>query len=221
VSNIAGFMSIGRTPRPDIVNDVQACLGRRITIVERGALDQIADDTLADLAPGQIDDALIASLGDGQEAVVSKAKVAALLQVEIERLEKEVDAFVILCTGPFPSFRSKHKVAQVGALLFDAVRAKGIPDRLGVLMPIAEQERLNRRLWTGYGKTIETAVASPYQGIDGVIAAAEQMAAAGVDLVAMSCMGYSEAMRQAVIEATSVPAVGPGQVLADYLAEGP
>ena len=121
MSRVAGFLTVGRTPRPDIVNDVQACLDRTVPILECGALDQVPDEEISKYAPIDADDALIASLGNRREAVVSKAKVAAVLQREIKRLEPEVDTFVVLCTGPFPNFESVRKVAQVGSLLFDAV----------------------------------------------------------------------------------------------------
>jgi protein AroM len=219
MDKVAGFMTIGRAPRADITGDVQARLPGNLSILEFGALDRIPDEDLANLAPLGGDDALIASLGNGREAVVSKTKVAVLLQKEIERLEHEVDAFVILCTGPFPTFDSTRKVAQVGTLLFDAVRARGVADRLGVMMPIAEQEQLNRRLWSECAREIITAVASPYRGLEGVTQAAGQLKEAGADLIVMSCMGYSEAMRRSVTDAASVPTVGPGQVLADYLNE--
>ena len=217
MGKIAGFMTIGRSPRADIISDVQIRLRASVSILEHGALDRIPDQDLASLAPVDNDDALIASLGNGQEAIVSKAKIAGLLQKEIERLEQEVDAFFILCTGPFPSFNSTRKVEQIGSLLFDAVRLGGVPDRLGVMMPIAEQEQLNRRLWTGYAGAINTAVASPYGGLEAVTQASVQLQEAGADLIVMSCMGYSETMRQAVQDAVAVPTIGPGQVLADYL----
>lgn len=217
MGKVAAFMTIGRSPRADIISDVQVRLRESVSILEHGALDRIPDQDLANLAPADNDDALIASLGNGQEAIVSKAKVAGLLQKEIERLEQEVDAFIILCTGPFPAFKSTRKVEQIGSLLFDAVRLGGVPDRLGVMMPIAEQEQLNRRLWAGYARVINTAVASPYGGPEAVRQASVQLQEAGADLIVMSCMGYSETMRQAVQDAVSVPTIGPGQVLADYL----
>jgi protein AroM len=217
MGKVAGFMTIGRSPRPDITSDVQVRLREDINILEHGALDRIPDRDLTDLAPLDNDDALIASLGNGREAIVSKAKIAVLLQQDIERLEPEVEAFIILCTGPFPAFESTRKVEQVGSLLFDAVRLGGVPDRLGVMMPIAEQEQLNRLLWADYAGAIYTAVASPYGGLEAVTQASVQLQEAGADLIVMSCMGYSETMRQAVQDAVAVPTIGPGQVLADYL----
>jgi protein AroM len=211
------LLTVGRGPRVDILPDIERRLQGTFTIVEQGALDRVADEKLARLAPSTASDALVASLGSGREAKVSKTEIAALLQSEITRLQDQVHAFGILCTIPFPTFRSTRPVAQVGCLLLDAVRSPDKLKRLGVLMPIAEQQGVNETLWAHHAEQIITAIASPYQGVAGVVDAARDLARKGADLIVMSCMGYNETMRLAVCDATLLPTVAPGQVLTDFL----
>jgi protein AroM len=210
------LLTIGRSPRPDIRSDMERLLSGPVEIVERGALDRISDDEAHRIRPADDDDALIASLGASGEAIVSKAEIGRLLMREIAELEERVDGFAILCTGVFPALESRRTIAQAGELLLSA-GAKcnpGLP--IGVLVPIAEQRTLNERLFAAGGRPVATAVASPYEGTEPVVTAALTLRDQGMSAIAMSCMGYSEAMRRAVEAETALPAIGPSQVLSGF-----
>jgi protein AroM len=211
------LLSIGRSPRPDIRRDVETDLRSEIALVERGALDGLSDEEVRAIAPLSDDDALLASLGNGREAIVSKNVIGNLLQKEIRTLESEVDGFAILCTGIFSGLTSARVIGQVGKLLLEAGAACDPGRAIGVLVPIREQCDLNERLWSAGGRPVVTATASPYGGIGPVLDAARGLKARGASVIAMSCMTYSEEMRAAVCAATEAPTIGPGQVLVEFI----
>jgi protein AroM len=213
------LLTIGRSPRPDIRADIESKLGGRFQIVESGALDRASDAEIAKMTPTEPDDALLASIGGDQQATVSKKTIAEQLRTEVARLDHQIDVAVILCTGIFPPLGPPRKVAQVGQLLMQAARDHGPVRCLGVMVPIEEQADLNKRLWSDHAQHVVTAVASPYQGTSGIIDSARQLSLKGAELIVMSCMTYSEAMRRAVSEATSRPTVAPSQALVDFLNE--
>jgi protein AroM len=213
------LLTIGRSPRPDIRRDVERGIGAGVSLLERGALDAVSDEQAHALKPETNDDALIASLGSQGQAVVSKKAIGHLLQKEIEVLEAKVDGFAILCTGVFAGLASRKPIGQVGQLMLDAGAACAGRGPIGVLMPIEEQRALNRRVWSANGRPVEAAVASPYQGLESVLAAAIDLSERGAEVIVLSCMTYSEDMRAAIAAATRKPTIGPSQVLVDFISK--
>lgn len=210
------LLTIGRSPRPDLKADIETLLAVSVELVERGALDEIPNNRVESIRPTEDDDALIASLGESGEAIVSKAEIGRLLRHKIAALEDRVDGFAILCTGVFPALESRRVIAQAGELLLSTAAACNPGRPIGILVPIAEQRALNERLFAAEGRRVATAVASPYDGLDAVISAARKLRDQGVSAIAMSCMTYSEAMRRAVAAETALPTIGPSQVLAEF-----
>lgn len=213
------LLTIGRSPRPDIRRDVERGAGAGVSFLERGALDALSDDEAHALKPETDDDALIASLGPQGQAVVSKQAIGRLLQKEIAALEAEVDGFAILCTGVFAGLASARPIGQVGRLMLEEGAASPGKGSIGVLMPIEEQRELNQRLWSANGRPVETAIVSPYLGLDPVLAAAIDLSKRGAEVIALSCMTYSEDMRAAIAAATRKPTIGPSQVLVDFISK--
>src|SRR5206468_8993760 len=76
VSNpIVGLVTIGQSPRVDVVPDMAAILGSGVTVRERGALDGLGRAEIAALAPRHGDDILVTGLADGTAAFVAKPHI--------------------------------------------------------------------------------------------------------------------------------------------------
>ena len=60
-----GMITIGQSPRPDVVPEVVALVGRPMTVVEAGALDGLSLAEVRRLAPGPMDDTLVTRMQDG------------------------------------------------------------------------------------------------------------------------------------------------------------
>jgi protein AroM len=118
-----GMITIGQSPRPDVVPEVVALVGRPMTVVEAGALDGLALAEVRRLAPGPTDDTLVTRMQDGVEVHVAKRHIIPRLQARIDRLGAEVDVIVLLCTGHFPEFRSVVPLLEPQGLVDRIVQA--------------------------------------------------------------------------------------------------
>lgn len=103
------FLTIGQTPRSDLVPDLVASLPRDVDVAEIGALDGLDDDTIAGLEPGEDDRALVTRLRNGRQAVVGKRWVTARLRALLADAP-DATATVLLCTGDFPELVPDRKV---------------------------------------------------------------------------------------------------------------
>lgn len=94
---------------------------------------------------------------------------------------------------------------------------------VGVICPLPELVDTTRRkigLRLAPGTTLHVEVASPYTATaEEMSAAARRLAAAGAELVALDCMGYTDISRAIVARAAGVPVVVARSVAARLVAE--
>jgi protein AroM len=199
VAHKVAFVTIGQSPRADMTPDILAETRTEIEAHEFGVLDDLDDAAIAAMAPDTGEPRLVSRLRHGMEVVLGKSKVQARLQTMFDRMEG-FDLVVLLCTGHFEPFRVKGPFleAQLTVDHFVAGLAYGA-ETVGVLVPHPEQTEEFHGL---PGKETVMAHASPYMEGDFEEAGGKL---AGADLIVMHCMGYSEAMRQRVVQASGRP----------------
>lgn len=214
-----GFITIGQSPRDDYVPEMEQILGPEARVVQAGALDGLSRAEIEALAPREGQDALITRLRDGASVIVAKQAILGLLQGCLDRLDGEIDASVLLCTGVFPRFDSSHPVLEPDRVLYGAAQAVFGGGHLGVLIPIEAQREAMTARWSAIDPSPALAVASPYAGTDALVEAAATLKRAGVSLIAMSCMGYTRAMKGIVRDVAGAPALLPTSLVARMAAE--
>ena len=218
-----GVITIGQTPRVDLTPELQALLPG-VELVERGVLDGLSLEEIAELAPTPDDHVLTSRLTDGSAAIMGESHVVRRMPAVIAELESEVDAVFLACTGRFPDFAHTKPLFIPDFLIAygTAALAQGM-DAVGVICPLPEQagftvEKFEPKL--APGTQVLVAAASPYTGTpDELAAAATSLRERGAGIIALDCMGYTEAMRDIVATATGLPVVLARSVAARLAAE--
>lgn len=220
-----GVLTIGQAPRRDaLAADVRTIVGSEVRVVERGALDGLTRDEIADLYPRDGQYRLITLLADGTPVQISKEAILARLQAQLTRLESEdeVAGTLLLCTGAFPPFQHDRTLLQPQAALYGAVQGLGGSGRIGALLPLPEQLEQGRAKWRELGATeVVLGVANPY-GDDPcgrVAGAATEARERGASVLFLDCFGYTLAMRDAARRAFGGPVVLARGLAARLMAE--
>ncbi|MGO4571249.1 AroM family protein [Microvirga sp. 2TAF3] len=197
------FVTIGESPRDDIVPEMLADIGGDVEAVEFGALDALSEPEIQALSPLAGETSFATRRRDGREITISKERVEVHLEELLGRIDGEgFDAVVLLCTGTHVKPLRKTLMIEAQRIVDSMVEAMAASSqRLGVLLPLERQieEFPKRHVFTS---TPKLAAASPYAGDD---MAAKAAVLADCDLVIMHCMGYSGAMREEVRRAISAP----------------
>lgn len=214
-----GAITIGQTPRDDIVPEMEKLLGPEVRVLQAGALDGLTRAEIAAFAPAPGQDALTTRLTDGGEVIVGKLAILARLQACLDRLAGAADAFVILCAGKFPPFSGSRPILMPDRLLSAAVQAVFDGGRLGIIVPIPQQREAALARWAPVDSGVAVTVASPYEGAGALVRAAEGLRGAGVTLTVMSCLGFTGAMKAVVRDVTGAPALLPLSLIARFLGE--
>jgi len=216
-----GMITIGQSPRVDIVPEMMEVLGSGVEILEAGALDGLTLDEVRGFYPKGGDYILCTRMVDCTEVVVAKRFVLPRVQRCIDLLtERGADILLFLCTGEFPPFSSKKLLIEAQKILDHFVLAlHGENERIGLLIPLSDQiEQARKKYHRLKGKMIIKA-ASPYAQKDEVALAAKELRKADPHLVVMHCMGYTQAMKEKVKEITGKPTVLARSLVARTLKE--
>jgi len=197
------ILTIGQTPRNDILPELTCWFPDTIQVQEFGALDGQPEEEIERLLPEASDHRLVTRLRDGRQTVVRKSWIARRLQDVLDGIDPEdYLAVVLLCTGEFSDlhfdglFLDAQNLVDHGT---DAICAGA--HRIGVLLPLIEQSQ-EFHYKTRPDQELRFAAVSPYEG-DEFPAAAQALS--DCDVIVMHCMGYTEAQRTSLVALTGKP----------------
>ncbi|HCJ11133.1 MAG TPA: AroM protein [Clostridiales bacterium] len=226
------LVTIGQSPRGDIMSVLGRYMPEDVEAVEVGLLDDVDPRGLADLAPRPGEEVLVTRLRDGREVRLGKERITPRLLDLLEETDRAgAEVVVLLCTevllppgGPplgteVPDRRPRALLIQPGLILAAVVRSVASGRSLGVLVPAPEQTESARERWAGAGRSLEVQAASPYGGPEALEAAAAALARAGPDLVVMDCMGFGPEHKRIVQSTARCPVVLAASLVGRTMAE--
>jgi protein AroM len=205
-----GLITVGQSPRTDVVPDMAVILGGDVDIIEAGALDGLSRAQIDALAPEGDDEILVTRLADGSSVFVGKMHVVPLIERRIAALEdRGVTLNALLCSGAFPKLAARRPLLEPQQLLLGLLRAMTFPGRLGVLTPSERHVPQTEARWRESGFDALVAPLSPYEEEDpaAVRRAAEALRAGGVGLIVMDCIGFRRKTRDEIAQLTGAPAL--------------
>ena len=223
MQTIVGMVTIGQTPRIDVVPAIERILGSGVEAIEAGALDGLDPQEIAALAPAAGEQPIVTRLRDGSSTRLSHRKIIPRMQRCVDDLAARGAEFVVmLCGADWSEVQSDKLIVNPGKLFPNIVTALAAGRRLGIIKPDGGQVEGETRRYASLGIDARVTSASPYAGdrrIDLARQAAEQLRAEQVDLVWMTCVGMDERMRETVQEVVERPVILAQALLGRVVAE--
>jgi len=218
--SLIGALTIGQSPRPDMMDDIKTILPKSVRIAEAGALDDLTDDEIKDLAPKAGDVVLITKLRSGAAVEVAERYIIPLLNKKFAELEASgAESTLLLCTDRFHGLSFSKPVIEPGPLLSANVPLLSRNSRIGVLVPEDSQIEQSKADWKPYIKDVYVLSASPYGDPNDIESAAAKLAEKAVDLIVLDCMGYTQSIKNMVQKTAKVPVVLPKMLAARVASE--
>ena len=192
-----GMLTIGQSPRDDVLPTLKKILGEEHEIIQAGALDGKTSEELETIEFKQDDYVLVSRLRNGNEVKMTKKYVLPLLQQKIYSLEKEdVDLTIIMCTGKFPKFKSKKLVITPQEILHGILEATLKSGKLGVVYPAVEQVELAEKEFKRPEIEIYSDWLSPYSEKGKLKDLSERLLEQKLDLIFLNCFGYGSDVKK-------------------------
>ncbi len=214
-----GMLTIGQSPRDDLIPALMDILGDDIKIVEAGALDDLTIDDINKIDLKPEDYILVSRMRSGKEIKITKKFVVPRMQKQLDKIEDQgVRLTVVMCTGKFPQFKSKGLVVTPSEILKGIIDGSLKAGKLAVVYPTSEQEPYAERDFGRENIELYADSVSPYEPEDvkGLLRRLKQEDPA---LIFLNCFGFPISLKTKVIEATGKPVIHSSSVIARVLRE--
>ena len=207
------FVTIGQSPRSDVLPDIIKETRTQFEATERGALDGLTGEAIAKLAPQPGEDRLVTRLRDGREVLLGKPAIDRRLHEILAELDQAgFDLLVLLCTGHFTPFHVRTPFVEPQHTVDHFVQGLAYgAQRIGIVLPNAAQIDEFHGI---PGTATKAAGASPYQAGNEIALREAGASLADTDIIVMHCIGYNEAMRKVVKQAAKRPVLVSRQLVA-------
>lgn len=190
-SPLLGVVTIGQSPRPDLVAAFSAhAPGARVTV--RGALDDVETPAIDALALIHTHYPLLVRLADGTTRAIGRDTLHPHVIRAARQLATDgATAIVVACAGDFPDVPCGVPVVLPGRVVPAVTRALVSSPRIGVVTPIAGQVAAATTKWhaDGFDPVVTFAAPDDDAALD---RAAELLRASGVPFIVLDCMGHAE-----------------------------
>ncbi len=215
-----GILTIGQSPRPDILGELMPLFDNDIEILEAGALDGLSAAEIVKMQPGPDDRMLVTRLADGTVVHVAEEALMGCMQGQIQCLEeKGAKCIFVLCTARFQGLHCQVPLIQPGDILNETIPKRSHNSAIGVLSPEPEQVEATRRDWQGIVDRLEVLTASPYGSMAEIDGAASAFGQMDIDLIVLDCMGYTEKIRKRMEALSGKPVILSKTLAAERAAE--
>ena len=138
------FLTIGQSPRPDVVPEILGMLGEAaqgIEAVEAGALDGLSRQEVRAGAPRDGEMPLVSRLRSGEEVIIGEDFVEERMSALLSRIPG-ADVAAILCTGPFFGIAERPGLVKAGPIFDRTLReACSAGATVGMLIPEPARRR--------------------------------------------------------------------------------
>lgn len=215
-----GVITIGQSPRTDVVPEMVEYLGKNVEVIEKGALDGLSYEKILSFYPKEDDYVLVSRLKDGTSVKMAKRYIIPRLQQCIHDLEEEVHMILFICTGTFPEiFVSNKPIIYPQKILYSVTKNLINKGKLAVIIPDRDQINQSKRKWQETGLEINVVAASPYKEEDEIEDAILKLKDVDFDLVVMDCIGYDRKMKKKIAYKLRKPVILARTLVARVIGE--
>jgi protein AroM len=209
-----GLLTLGQSPREDIVPEMNPFFLPQIQILEKGLLDDLHLDEIRRLKPETGETPLVTRLKKGGSVQLSEKKIRSLLPEAIDSMKKKMKVKMvgILCTHEYQKTEFPPSVIfPFNSLKFLITRIIDVKC-LGVVFPLEGQIDAVKKKWKKDKVIVE--VKSPYARGKSWQEIAQNFSRKKVEVVILDCIGYKIKDKRALQKLLSVPVLLPRVVLA-------
>lgn len=217
-----GVITIGQSPRNDVIPEMLPYLGENVEVIQAGALDGLTYDEILEFEPKIDDYVLVSKLRDGRSVKFAEKYILPRLQSCIEKLESEgADVILFICTGVFPDiFNSSKPILYPQKILHGLTPSLVDKGKIAVITPDKDQVIQSQKKWSETGVDVVAIYGSPYSKEDEIAGAIEELKNhKSLDIVVLDCIGYNQSMKNRISNETNLPVVLARTVVARALGE--
>ncbi len=213
MKKIVSFITVGHSPREDIVDEMREYLSKEIEIRQRGALDEFSvEEITKQLKPDGKEAVMTSRLSNGEMMDFSKAKVMPLLQNAIDQeCEAGASVVVIICTNKFDPLQCSVPLIVPYDLLHAVVPVMKGAGKVGALFPFEAFSEEMRQNWMDSNVELYYQCANPKEAMERKYI--DHFKEEKIELLLLDCIGYTYECRKYYSDQLMIPIVHPRSMI--------
>jgi DNA-binding CsgD family transcriptional regulator len=206
------FVSVGHSPRADLIETMLSSLDLSIEALEIGALDRLSIEEIDQFRPRPGEPGIVTRLRDGGDIVLSKPRIAERMAGIVAGFHPhEFDLVVILSTGIFREFESTCPTVNAQrAMESTIISLASQGEAIGIIQPLEQQVAELDIPALGLFRVTAT---HAHDGDRGSLARA-LVDLAECDIIVLNSVSFTEADQQMVAKASGKPVVLARRIVA-------
>ncbi len=207
-------ITIGQSPRPDIMSDLYA-LTPGIKLNEVGALDDLNASALQKITPIAGEVFYVTKLKNGKEVKGSKKEIQKHIKEKIESLEcQKVKAIFLLCTGEFERLSSNLPFFQSSEIIKHIIANYYFDKKIAIITPDFDQKEFMSRRWMKLGIKYSVFSCYPYYETKQSIHLANYLFQSNFDVILLDCIGFPLSMKSHFEDLSQKEVILPREIVA-------
>lgn len=208
MKNIA-CITIGQSPRDDILFENGSLFGNEINIIQFGALDNYDEGFIKkNFKPIGDEYRLVSKLKDGGQIEIGKSHIVELMQFKINEAQKVADLILILCTGIFlEEFISKIPIIFPYEIIYSIVPTVVKDRKTLVIVPDKAQLEESNHNWGKILKSSAVVNLSPYSKNLEINRVTNIINNSSPEFVLLDCMGYTKMIKDEIATKTKAKVI--------------
>ncbi|MCX8995824.1 AroM family protein [Rhizobiaceae bacterium BDR2-2] len=209
------FVSVGQSPRRDLIDEMLKNLDVPIEALEIGALDGLSAQHIDALRVRPGETSIISRLADGSDIVLSKPRIGErMAEIVAAFSPKQYDLVVMLSTGLFRDFESTCPTVNAQRAIESAIISLAAHGAVvGLIQPLEQQIH-----------ELDIPALSPYRVLaaygregDRSLLARALMDLSGSEIIVLNSVSFTEADRETVARASGKPVVLARRIVASAI----
>lgn len=209
-----GLLTIGQSPREDILSEIRPLFLSHIEILEKGLLDNLTPVEIKGLRPKGEENMLVTRLRDGSQVQLSEKKISSLLPEAVDSMKSKMRVLAagVLCTNKFPRAKISFPVIFPYDYLNFLINHFFSVRNLGLVVPLKSQIAMAKKKWKKEKIVVEAK--SPYAAPKSWEEIAGKFISEKVEAVILDCIGFRIRDKREIQNFLPVPILLPRTILA-------
>ncbi len=213
-----GCLTIGQSPRPDILDELSSLLPSNCHLMELGALDNLNSTKLQKVAPAGDDAFYVTLLRNGTEVSISQLMLEGLLQRGLAELQRRgAHLAILLCTGELPPMASGIPYFRGGEIIKERVKREYRGKRIAVVVPDPGQAANMSQRWNNLGVNHDIYDCPPYFETEQSRKLCAKLRKNDADFIVLDCIGFTLEMEKCFRQQTGKHVLLPRTIIGKYI----
>jgi protein AroM len=215
-------LTIGHSPRNDIVPELEQISGSQFEFIQCGGLDGLEEAEILRKQDEIEGEYLVTKINTGKMIRTPREFAVNRMKNCFDKgFQEGAEAGVILCTlESFEELTSNKVIIKPQQLMLNFVKTIASNKRLGVIFPANDLVDVAIANWTAVSPDVFVRVYSANEPVGKLLNLVEEFSDLSVDVIILDCIGYTVSMKERVQkECGGIPVILPRTLIISALNE--